>query len=200
MTSLRKAITTLVPLATDDSGFLIRNQFKTPESDKPVRYNSNGFVELSTPMLFCPNNFLSTTVEANYLQFSYTPNFNGGFFNTDVTLHPAHISPFRRLIITTDGASTLTLPDPDVLLAYLREAFTDLPIGGLSWEITFMNNSTAGAGDLTVTVPPPGSGTAGRTGFNNGNSHTIQEKTSALLTFVILNSTPGSENIRYIFS
>lgn len=202
MTDVRKVLTSLVPQSSGTANLAtLRNQYKTPHSDHPVRHNSNGLLELDHSPIHCPHNFINSGTLDFYLAESFESSFNSGYLSGNITLHPAFLSPYRKFLFFADGSDrTWTLPDPDVFLNYLRNAFPDLLAGGVSWDMTIFNNSTLPT-TLTVLAPPPsGTGTVGRFGFNNGNSHNLTQYTSALLTLVVINSNSGSENVQYIFS
>lgn len=197
---MRKVLTTLNPRSASSTldGFP-RNQFKTPESDKAVVYNSNGFLELDNPIIRCPCNQVVTADLEDTRTYSYESTLVGGYFNASVNIDPRVLTPYRSFLVFDGIApSTWTFPDPDVFLNYLRTAFPGLLIGGLSWDITIVNSSDD---VLTVTCPPPGgTGLIQRYGFNNGNSHDIPVRSSVTFTIILLNTTAGSENVNYIIS
>lgn len=199
MTDVRKIHTSLLPRAQSNTAATApRNQYKNPESDKVVNYNSNGFLEIDNGVVYCPRNIVVAPDEQTARTYSYESILRGAYLDTNVNpLHSSVITPYRSFLIFSGGAnSAWTFPDLVVLLNYMRDAFPGMLIGGLSWTFTVVNSS---ASVLTLTVPPPATtGGVGRLGFNNGNSHDLAANTAARITVVVTSTTPGSENVVYV--
>lgn len=200
MTDVRKVITSLVPRSqTNQTAGAPRNQHKTPESDKTVNYNSNGFLELSNPIVYCPRNIVTVPDLATARTYSYESILQGGYLDGAINpVHPSVISPYRSFLIFGGGApATWTFPDLLEIISYMRGAFPNMLISGLSWTFTIVNDT---ANALTLTVPAPATtGSISRLGFSGGGlSHIVAARTATRLTIDIGSAEPANEGISYI--
>lgn len=200
MTDVRKVLTTLVPRAqTNLAAVAPRNQYRTHESDKVVLYNSHGFLELDNPPVHCPMNVVSVNNEAEAKTYSYESVFTGPYLNQALNpIHSSVISPYRTFLIFSDPNNRAwTFPDLLVLIAYMRDAFPGMLIGGLSWTFTVVNNTAANT--LTLNFPAPATtGTVTVFGGSTANSHVIPAASAVKVTINILSTAVGSEYVSYI--
>lgn len=210
MTDLPKVITTLVETRTNssDGTSTSRTWTKSPESDRPVMYNTNGFVETSLPHIrgayFHVTNTTNEDGARRNAQFASC--LSGSYFNSDVTFTSPVVGPNVSHLIkgTTAAKVTWTWPDINFLTEYLREAFPGMYRPGLCWDIRVTNQQVGADWDLDIQLPTSGGGvTVTNYGYNTGTDglHNIDgvgsNCPSALIRTLVTDTTLGAEKFEF---
>lgn len=205
MTDIPKVITTLTDKRTNNTSVTStsRTYTKSPESDRLVHYNTNGFIETSLPVIQGACNLVTDVSTAADVRKAapYATILIGNYFSTSQNpVEPAAIGPNIKVIVcpnTAVGLPNLTLPSITALATYLRTTFPGLYRPGLSWEIDFINNSGSVVIALGNQVPAVGQtltvyGEAGGTGTGLGIESTTRVR------WLFADTTLGAEHL-YMF-
>lgn len=203
MTDIPKVITTLVPVRTNSEDWTSnsRTYSKSPESDRPVFVNTNGFLETHLPcirggfQLVNNSNDVSGTLRNTSLMAALT----GDYLNSaDVTLDPSLIGPQITYLICWQyiGNRTWTFPTVTNLCKYLRTTYPDLYRPGLFWTINFVNNTETRT--LTLDIPDAvNPQSVRRWGMAGATTRTLPTNSSLKVSFLVEGTTPGSEKLSY---
>lgn len=206
MTDLRKVVSPLnVP-----TNLISTNYVKSPEGDREVYYNALGLIEADQQVLLS-NQKVTAVTAANYLQYLDSPLLGGTYFANGVTLHPGIVDFRRRLIMINPSNLTLYIPYPGGaggIIPYLKKAFgSENILPGMSWMITFLNDSAAGPATIDIPqAPPGGSGTVIAYGFAGAGGYwtsvlPVKDATGAYsrtFLFLINDVTTGNETMTFI--
>lgn len=169
MTDLSKVNTSLLPTVNNSeavaaSGNSARTYTKSPESDRPVMYNTNGFLETVLPPLrggFVTITDITTEDEARKAS-QLACCLRGTYFHSDnLTLPPCLVGPNVTHLINEGptGNYVWKWPNISVLCKYLREAFPGMYRPGLCWDIMVTHNDrSTGNHQLQLEMPTPAFG------------------------------------------
>lgn len=206
MTDIPKVITTLTPvrLNSDDISTNSRTYSKSPESDRPIFLNTNGFVETHLPPIRGGFQLVTNCGTLDNVQrySSLATALTGSYFTAaDLNpIDPSALGPQITILINNQAGAvrTWTFPTLTQMATYLRGAYPDLYRPGLYWEITFINHSTTN--NLILSIPAaiavnPQSyriwGLAGTT------TKTVGPNTSTTVGFLVEGTQPGSEKFSF---
>lgn len=212
MTDIPKVITSLNDARANNSGNGVagtgqRTYTKSPESDRPVMYNTNGFLETSSPPIrggFIVLDSITNQEEARS-GARYASVLTGSFFHGANNLPASVVGPnVSQIIARNDTVSgfTLTWPSISEMSIYLREAFPGLYRPGLCWDTWIMADYGGGVGgSITLAFYSEGTGRTLTTWGRNGltaDSYLLGSSNSSaqqvLIRTSIRNTTPGSEH------
>lgn len=207
MTDIPKVITTLVDKRTNsvDGTNATRTYTKSPESDRPVFYNTNGFLETSLPNIRGAYFFINNTnsLSGAKRNTGFATALQGDYFSSTaaVTLDPCVVSPSVSHLINAASAAqdnTWTWPSITATANHLREKFPDLYRPGLCWDTYITNSPSLRTLALVFTnaTAPQVRGLVGESG-TPANGYTLPSRASCLVRTLISDTTPGAERIDY---
>lgn len=211
MTDFRKVNTSILPTRTDDHSVsgTARNYAMSPESDRPVMYNTNGFLETSSPHVRGAYMRASNVHSEDDLRKAaqYATSLGGDYFKTTKTIIPPAFGPniSHITVINANDDIALTLSTVTELCKYLREAYPGLYRPGLSWDFWVTNAYTNNL-QRTLRIGPP-TATGGQVSETVGStliaaqnlSNQIEAGRSALVRVLIVSTVRDSEHVQLYF-
>lgn len=178
------------------TGHIVRhdifNKHPPPEGDKPVHLSKAGILmTVGPPVMWTEPDDNGSTLDLVHAH-PLAALLQGVYFDGAITLTPTTLTPFRRILATSDAAGTRgpwTLPTAPVLIAYLKRFMGPENIrAGMSWEISFINSSRTD--DLVVNFPNSINATGANT---TAQSHTLTGASACTVTFMISDVIVGNE-------